>query len=360
MYEMRYRHCIAEGTHYEIGFALGNLLDSDNQQIESLVTPLFGGEPLTKNQVEDTAAIFEKYCPGINDEIKGFSDAVNVTYRDMVIYSSYLTFIGGCSHFVACQRSSAQRKIYHARNYDYNFDEYPTLITTRPIGKNFSTGFSCKVFGRFDGMNNKGLCVTTSAADVNHTKDLGNGFIFPIVVRAMLEQCSSVYEAKEMLNEMPYAEYRNFILSDKEGVAVLVECSPENKSLKFIDHEEGYLCSANHFILDQCSIIKPVKHSCVRQALMERVLSQKDGISFEGIKTLLSEQYPMGLTLPYYNSGMGTLWSIIYDSSTMSQYVCFGSPNKGAWHLVNSNDKPGCTEMIVSLEDIDAPDDLWE
>lgn len=362
MYNMTYRHCTAEGTPYEIGYELGMQLVSDKKLIKELTTPLFGGKPLPSKQVEDTATLFEKYIPCINEEIKGFSDAVGVSYLDMVIYSSYLNIQGGCSHFVVVQNDTQPKQIYHARNYDYNFDETPIVITVRRNGKS-STGFGCKIFGRFDGMNDKGLCVTTSSVDVNHTGRIGNGFIFPMVVRAMLDQCSTAYEAKEMLMEMPYAEYRNFLISDKTGTAILVEASPKKKVYKFIHEEDQYkfLCSADHFILNEADEIIPVKHSLIRQQKMEEKLSRDTSkISLNDIKEFLAERYPKGLAFPYYHGGMGTLWSIIYEPSSLSQHICYGSPESGRWNLINQNENSGCIETLVTLFDINAPSDLWK
>jgi predicted choloylglycine hydrolase len=169
MYNMTYRHCIAAGSSYEVGFQLGSQLLSDKDLIRDLTTPLFGGPPFPKELVEKTSALLEKYISGINEEIKGFSDAVNVSYTDMVIYFSYINNPGACSHFIILQNVSRQRKIYHAHNYDFDFSEIPVLITTGTNNKHRSTCFGCKIFGRFDGMNEQGLCVTTSAADVKHT-----------------------------------------------------------------------------------------------------------------------------------------------------------------------------------------------
>jgi len=361
MYNMKYRHCRVIGSSYELGYALGEQLRSDDELIKGITTPLFGGEPLTAKQVDKTARLFEKYIPGINDEIKGFSDAAGVSFTDMVIYSSYLDISGGCSHFVITRNKDNQKSIIHARNYDYNFSDPLIMITINHESKYDSTGFSCKIFGRFDGINEHGLCVTTSAADVRHEKPFGDGYVFPMVVRALLDTCANVYEAKELLMEIPYAEYRNFIISDKTSAAMLVEASPVKKSYKHIDADDnyGFLCSADHYILDQCDVIRPVEHSIVRQKVMEEKLAKEMIKTPDDVKELLSKRYPEGLSFPYYESGMGTLWSVIYDPLTASQYTCFGSPESGVWEYVDQNCVPGCTEKIVQLFNEQETFNLW-
>ncbi len=362
MHEMTYRHCVAEGTPYEVGFQLGKQLSGDKKLIKDMITPLFGGPPLPQKQVEETAALFEKYIPGINEEIKGFSEAANVSYIDMVIYSSYLNIPGGCSHFVLLRENEYLKKIYHARNYDYDYSESPILITARTNGKYYNTGFGCKVFGRFDGINDQGLCVTTSSVDLKFTGCMGNGFIFPMVVRAILEQCACAYEAKEMLMEMPYAEYRNFLLSDKSGAAMLIEVSPNKKTLKNVclDAHYGYLSSSNHFALEQDTNLQPVQNSIIRKQKMDEILSAGKNMSLDNVKELLAKRYPDGLSFPYYQNGMGTLWSVIYEPDASLQHICFGSPEWGVWRTLKHHDATSYTETVVKLNDLEAPGDLWE
>lgn len=360
MHKITYRHCIADGTPYEVGFKLGSQLSEDKNLIKAITTPLFG-QPLPKKQVEETAALFEKFIPGINEEIKGFSDAANVSYTDMVIYSSYINIPGGCSHFVILHENSQGNEIIHARNYDYDYSEVPILITARTSGKNYNTGFNCKIFGRFDGMNEQGLCITTSSVDLKHTGRMCNGFVFPMIVRAMLEQCSCTYEAKEMLMGIPYAEYRNFLLSDKSGTAMLIEVSPDKKLVKNInvDNQYGFLCSANHFILEQDSDLQPVRHSIVRQQQMEQALSSGKTMTLEDVKAFLGTRYPNGLAFPYYREGMGTLWSAIYEPARSVQHICYGSPESGKWEFIKHNEKEGCKKEVIALFDVEAPKEFW-
>jgi predicted choloylglycine hydrolase len=360
MHEMIYKHCIAEGAPYKLGYQLGTQLREDKKLISDLTTPMFG-HPLPQKQIEETADLFEKYIPGINDEIKGFSEAANVSYTDMVIYSSYISVTYGCSHFTAL-REDKQQGIIHARNYDYDLSEPPVLITARTEGKNHNTGFGCKIFGRFDGMNEKGLCVTTSSVDLRHTGRMGKGFVFPMVVRAILELCACVYDAKEMLMGMPYAEYRNFLLSERSGSALLVEASPDTKEVKSIkvNRPYNYLCSSNHFTLIQNAGLQPVKNSVKRQRKMEEFLSDKRNIAIDSIQAFLAKRYPDGLAFPYYNDGMGTMWSVIYEPASFSQLVCFGSPESGTWRAINRDGAAGCTETTVTLNDVKAPEDLWK
>lgn len=357
---LTYRHCTAAGSPYERGRSLGTQLKGDDRLIACITAPVPGMPRLTAAQVKEKAALFEALVPGINDEIKGFADAVGLPFGDAVIYTSHLDIPGGCSHFAVLHEDDGKQLLFHGRNYDFDTSESPVLVTMGETNGFRHTGFACKLFGRFDGINERGLAVTTSSADVTHQNPLGNGFVFPLLVRALLERCGTVQEAWTLLRELPYAEYRNLIISDRSGNAMLIEASPEGKSMRQMGPGTGvsFLCSADHFILEGRDRIRPVEHSLVRQEKMEQVLAQPVGR--KELMNLLETPYPGGLAFGYYEGGMGTLWSVLYDHAEGSQSVCFGSPAHGRWQPVKTDGKPGCTETEVKLHNIDAPQGLWE
>ena len=77
------------------------------------------------------------------------------------------------------------------------------------------------------------------------------------------------------------------------------------------DEKLNYLCSADHFVLNQCDEIQPVHHSIVRHNRMNELLSSGKITTPDEAKTLLSERYPNGLECPYYKDGSGTLYHLI-------------------------------------------------
>ncbi|WP_157643565.1 carcinine hydrolase/isopenicillin-N N-acyltransferase family protein [Paenibacillus camerounensis] len=62
------------------------------------------------------------------------------------------------------------------------------LSTTRVKGKPAHTGFALQLFGRYDGMNEEGLCITTTSGRIRPALS-ETGFVFPGVVRAVLDSC---------------------------------------------------------------------------------------------------------------------------------------------------------------------------
>lgn len=357
---LTYRHCTVKGSAYERGRSLGEQLLGDNELIAGIASPVPGMPKLSAAEVREKAALFEALVPGVNEEIRGFADAVGMHWGDAVIYTSHLIILGGCSHFAVLYENGGKQALCHGRNYDYDTSESPVLVTAEAAEGFRHTGFACKLFGRFDGMNERGLAVTTSSADVNHRNPMGSGFVFPLLVWAMLERCETVQEAFELIRGLPYAEYRNFIVSDRQGNAMLIEASPEGKSIRKMGPgtDVSFLCSADHFILEDRDRIRPVAHSLIRQKKMEQVLAKP--LSRKDLLNLLETPYPEGLAFGYYEGGMGTLWSVVYDHPQGSQKVCFGPAAHGIWQEVPAEGKPGCTQTKVRLYNIDAPEGLWE
>ena len=59
------------GTHYEIGYQLGKMIET-NLLLKSkyIVKP-----EMTLYQIQETNQLLDKWCPGLTDEINGFADA---------------------------------------------------------------------------------------------------------------------------------------------------------------------------------------------------------------------------------------------------------------------------------------------
>lgn len=48
---------------------------------------------------------------------------------------------------------------------------------------------------------------------------------------------------------------------------------------------------------------------------------------------------PEGVCCHYYKDGLGTLYSIVADLTTMQIKVCFGSANINKWYSINIHDE---------------------
>lgn len=107
------------------------------------------------------------------------------------------------------------------------------LCTTRIHGKAAHMGFSLLQFGRIDGMNEHGLCITMSAG-CPLVQPVEEGCRFWAVVRTVLDRCHSVPEALEIIQSIPISFHLNLLLTDKHGESALIEMFSSKRAIKRI------------------------------------------------------------------------------------------------------------------------------
>jgi predicted choloylglycine hydrolase len=239
------------------------------------------------------------------------------------------------------------------------------LCVTRVQGKAAHIGFSDMVMGRTLGLNEYGLCVTTSwGAPGVWPEDKGLPYF--AAVRALLDRCESTEHALEVLIGMPIGWCTNFILADRKGRVALVEVSGAHRGIRKLAPEEAFLSATNHYTLpEMCPYdVSRRRESVARQhtisARLEQVMPKVDQ---ETIRGILSAQMPRGVCQHYYSSGLGTLWCSIADVTEGMLQVCFGSPSSGrnAWYTFDLGDDGMAKRTYVAhLPDESAPAGFWE
>lgn len=362
---MEFKHCVVEGTAYEAGMQLGNMLKDDKTFIKEMTSPLIWGSKLSKDQITRVMDLYDKFCPGTNDEIKGFADAIGANSDDVVYYFAFLqNRLGNCSHIALTPSITENGHSYLGRNYDYHWNDKPILIETRIKGQYNHIGFGCQVFGRFDGMNEHGLCITTSAGVINPNYN-EEGFVFPVVVRAILNSCKTVKEAIELLDSMKIADYRNFMLIDRYGDAAVIEVASLKKAIKSAGDSQidKYLFSTNHYNIPYMKKLgyPRFKHSIVRYKAIESYIELSlPKITKAKLKNILSTTMPEGICCHHYEDGMGTLWSMVFDPMQMEVNICFGSPNVNQWMTFNLNNHVGINNYSAMLPNVSTNPDFWE
>ncbi len=363
--KMVFRHCVIEGSPYEAGQQLGRFLKRDQALIKKLTTPFMGGNRLTYGQFQKTREQYDRFCPGINEEICGFADAVGAKAEDMTLYYAYLQLNqGNCSQIALTPSVSDDGNCYLVRNYDFGLSEEPILIESSIQGQYRQIGFGCQVFGRFDGMNEEGLCVTTSAGAIhpNYSED---GFVFPVVVRALLNECKTVQEAVSLFQKIKFADFRNIMVIDKKGNAALIEAAASTHEIILAgsDAKEEYLFATNHYNSETISKMKlyTPRHSMIRYEFLKewfRDAASKRG--FNDLKKILSDPMPYGLGCHYYGNGMGTIWSIIFNATKAEADICFGTPSINQWRKFQFTSSNQIETFTAELLDEEAPDGFWD
>jgi predicted choloylglycine hydrolase len=338
-------------------------------------------------EARQALAYFETYCPGIRDEIQGAADAFGVPLEQ-------IAFLGGknkgdgsspipvgrmvdrtpqprgkghCSQFAVLPAASADGHLYVGQNTDCGPQDLDLrLCTTRVEGKPAHIGTSDMIFGRGGGVNEHGLCITTSWGAPGVWLE-GEGLPYFAVVRALLDGCRSVGDAVAAMDEMPIAWCTNFILADRSGEVTLVEVAYAHRAVKRVQAgaEDAFLCATNHYTLPA---MRPYDTARRRQSVTRYRIIQAclDGagarISKGLLRKILSEPLPRGVCLHHYSSGLGTLWSTLFDVTDVSVEICFGAPSsdRNPWRTIGLHDPVGTTEYMAHLPDAPVPPGFWE
>jgi len=110
------------------------------------------------------------------------------------------------------------------RNYDYSPQAFDALVlhTSWRDGQRVM-GMSDCLTGLLDGVNDAGLAVSLTFGG---QRLLGEGFGIPIIIRYVLEQCTTAVEAGEALARIPTHMAYNVTALDREGDRVTVMIAP--------------------------------------------------------------------------------------------------------------------------------------
>jgi predicted choloylglycine hydrolase len=128
-------------------------------------------------------------------------------------------YLSGCS-----QAAIATPEPVLVRNYDYAPSRFEGVVQATAWGKHRVIGMSDCLWGLLDGMNDAGLVVSLTFGG---RRVLGDGFGIPVVVRYLLETCSTVAEARVALGKVPVNLAHNLTLVDLAGEAATVLVAPD-------------------------------------------------------------------------------------------------------------------------------------
>ncbi|WP_440954568.1 C45 family autoproteolytic acyltransferase/hydrolase [Methanosarcina sp. Mfa9] len=349
--ELAFTHAVLEGTSYEVGYLQGAAIKDYPQAVEFFTS----GEGLFSDlEFAGVIDLFDDFCPGLNEEIEGFADCLDVSPEQAIYYAS--TYLkagpspeesGNCSHMAVLPSISENEHVLVGRSYEFSdrIDDL-RLCTTRIKGKADHIGFSTFFFGRSEGMNEHGLSTTMSSARVPVGVGEGmqplpqSGFQSWAVLRAVLDYCKNVEEALALMDEMPLCCNLNLIVADRRGKAALIEISGREKAVKLLDasSEEQFLCSTNHLTIPSMvpHIPYAMKNSALRQEILESSLQEASPEIGPGtLSRIFTQKYPDGVCCSYYDEFFGTLRSLIFDLTTGETRVCFGPPALNEWHIFN-------------------------
>jgi isopenicillin-N N-acyltransferase-like protein len=184
-----------------------------------------------------------------------------------------------CSAVLVEPGRSATGSTLLGRNLDYPSlgyaHEYTLVTVYRPAGARHSfvaVGFPGLV-GCLSGMNDAGLAVAVlevPQSKMTEKRFDANGTPYALCYRRLLEECSTIGEACELLSTMKRTGLSNLAIADREKVAVF-EITPERVVVRYGQH--GTCACANHFCSDELKSLVTINlfSTCDRYQTMCKV-----------------------------------------------------------------------------------------
>jgi predicted choloylglycine hydrolase len=208
-------HPRLSGTYYKMGFKYGSILKRVGYK-----PPKFSEEK--KKFAKECEKEVKRVFPEILEEFQGFAEGCGIPYDDL---KTLILTIGAekhasCSIFAASLPNPILGRNY---NFYYEYKRHAETCLTMPTNAYWSIGNSTIFIGKEDGLNETGLAIAMSTVRI---RTFNPGINWFIAVRAVLDKCSSVADAKKFLLNVKFSVGNNYLLIDKSGDMCVVEASP--------------------------------------------------------------------------------------------------------------------------------------
>lgn len=268
-------------------------------------------------------------------ELNAMATASGISKEDLIVGNTLfdLKKVVACSGVTIEPANSSTGGMLFGRNLDYPslgyINQYTLVTVYKPENKKAfaAIGFP-GLIGCLSGMNQDGLCLAIhEVIDIKtgQKKFNYNGIPYAMCYRQLLEECSTVDQAYELLNKLPRTSTTNLLIADRKRSAVF-EVTPD----KVIERKskDGVAVCCNHFC---CSEIKPffpinVRRSFQRFTLLEELRTNENKVSPAQVMEYLDS----------VNLGDDTLQTMVFEPSTLRLHLAFqGTPSsKGPFHTL--------------------------
>lgn len=375
--KITYQKLLLKGKHYDIGKQIGTALRERSDANAIWLTSPFvlpnGTElPLmTPEKAEIRCQLLNQYDPGLGDEVRGLADGLQVPVNQLhkLLYGGMgIEKPGACSVFGIDRCLTADGHAYIGQSYEYSFEDEYSYIIEQADGSYSHMGFSLFQVGRYDGINEKGLCIGITSIDcVKPSAGEKDGLSFAFLVRILLDTCSTTCEALNKLKSLPICTNANIIIGDKSGNIVLAEIQTVDKTSDITERSlNPYVYGFNHFLGETHKQKLPQKRyfSYAREQFMEQYLrdttTKKIALTKNDIQKVLKEKIPNGLCCHAYTDYFGTLRSLIYDVTDSTVSIAFGSPQNVDYVKMSLEKElkaeTGCKLIVAEYKD--EPEDM--
>lgn len=134
-----------------------------------------------------------------------------------------MPYMTGCS-----QVALADPEPLLIRNYDYRPDLWEAVIWVSAWNGRWTAAMSDSLWGVLDGINEDGLAVSLTFGG---RRVIGDGFAITLILRYILEFCSTLADAEEVLRRVPRHMAYNATVIDAEGRFLTAFLAPDEVSI---------------------------------------------------------------------------------------------------------------------------------
>ena len=317
---------IASGTPEEIGATVGVLALKPEPNVLDYPRGLLkmaNVEGLYGMFVRSGTLMYNRFPAEYKTELDAIAKGSGADKERLIVGNTLFDIkkILACSAVMIESERSATGGTLLGRNLDYpslGWIHQRSLVTVyRPKGKHafVSIGFPGLV-GCLSGMNDAGLAL--AILEVMEIKDGEprfdvEGTPYALCYRKLLEDCSTIEEAKKHLLAMRRTTTTNLVLADKTGVAVF-EVSPK----KVVQRSalQGVCACTNHYFCEEMKSVDTtnVAHTFERLKALEAVRGVQGKIGVAEVQKRLDDA----------NLGSFTLQTMVFEPATLKLHLAIG------------------------------------
>ena len=321
MYHGRFK-----GRHYEAGFKWGRILYAYGKVIND--SPTFNLTEERKTFASQCVSQYENYYPEILEEIRGIADGQEVPFDTLatILFSMYCFEL---ENKCTCFAIADDDNILFGRNSDfYTKLEKLNMNCLYQLEDVCSFNGNTTAFVQMeDGVNEYGFAAGLTFVYPHMRKP---GLNAGMLVRYLLEKCTTTEEALNELHHLPIASAQTITLADRKRDIAVVECNPEKIVELRPKENDDFVATTNNFNSDEMKLFRNPEiddwHSDERYSTVCSVIKNNKGTySLNFVKDILSGKY--GFTCQYDRKlGADTVWSVVYDLENNRVYRAEGNP----------------------------------
>ena len=311
------RRFILQGTYYELGWSLG-------QKLQAMKLRISGVSAEKREFYRECEAEVERCFPAIVEWMQGLSDGMNVD-RDAA--AAFILTAGvsthGCTVFASTGTETGEPIV--GRNFDASYSSAPDcgVYMTSPNSSLKSLANSEIIGMGDDGVNEAGLfvgvtCVATEVKPGAHVS---------LLVRGVLEKCSTVKQGVRYLLDSTPLEGANYLLADASGKMAVVEASPKVSRVRW--PVDDWIVATNHFVhpemQSQEKLSRRWADSEIRLREISNQLMKAEIVTVEMCKDILSS-HDHSICCHEDEKQIGTLWSLVAMPRSRRFLLASGHP----------------------------------